>query len=45
MSPVGDLVMGVSSIASFVLMIYWLAHSWVLIRHPEEYEAVQTSSQ
>jgi hypothetical protein len=34
----------VCSLASFVLMIYWLAHAWVLIRHPEEYESVQTHS-
>jgi hypothetical protein len=42
MNPVGGIVALFITTASFVLLIYWLAQLWMLIRHPEKYEAVQT---
>jgi len=30
------------TMASFVLLMYWLGQLWMLIRHPEKFEAVRT---
>jgi hypothetical protein len=42
MSLVGNIASLAITMASFVLLMYWLVQLWMLIRHPEKFEAVQT---